>query len=61
MSKEHPLTSKLQGTSWHIHSKTNNDGEIDNSSIITDVYFTDIPYNNDVLQIDYLNDKTYYD
>lgn len=60
MSKEHPLTSKLKGTSWHIDSKTNNDGEIDNSSIITDVYFTDIPYNNDVLQIDYLNDKTYY-
>lgn len=47
-SKEHPYTSKLKGTSWHIDRITEDGETIKKGNDITDFYFTDQPYNNDV-------------
>ncbi len=39
-SKEHPLTSKLKGTSWHIDRITLDNETFDPGYDITDIYFT---------------------
>ncbi len=58
-SKEHPLTSKLKSTSWHIDRVTEYGETIETLNYITDIYFTDQPYNDDVFPLNYDDDGPY--